>query len=241
VSRSHAWLWRRYARVYDALEGLAGYREMLDAVVAAAGTPAGRHVLEVGCGTGNLLARLVSGGPARATGIDVSPAMLAAARGKLAARCPEQVAAGTVRLVEADAVAGLAELPAGEVDVLVMSNVLYALPDRPAFWREAARVLSASGRVVVSNPDTSGFLPALRQQWRERGPRGFADPRLVEVFVLNVAIDAIASTGRYAFLAWEALAAEAAEAGLPASGRPARVYGGPVDGMNVVGVLTRPA
>ena len=64
-TRSHRWLWRWYARVYDALEGVAGYREMLDAVAAAAGPLDGLRVIEVGCGTGNVLG--ASSGNARHT------------------------------------------------------------------------------------------------------------------------------------------------------------------------------
>jgi SAM-dependent methyltransferase len=41
--------------------------------------PAGRTVLELGCGRGGLLLRLVEAGAARATGVDLSPASIVAA------------------------------------------------------------------------------------------------------------------------------------------------------------------
>jgi ubiquinone/menaquinone biosynthesis C-methylase UbiE len=233
--RPLAWLWRRYARTYDALEGLVGYREMLDAVVELVGDVQGKCVVEVGCGTGNVLTRLLERRPATLTGVDASPDMLAPARGKLA-RSETDL---TVGLVIADAVVGLSALPARSVDVLVVSNVLYALPDRSSFWDQVARVLVPGGRLVISNPDRPGFLPVIRQQWRERGPRGFADLRLLEVFVLNVVIDLVAKTGRYEFLSWENLATEAAESGLPVAALHGRCYGGTEDGINVLGVLSK--
>jgi SAM-dependent methyltransferase len=232
---AHRWLWRRYAGSYDALDGVAGYREMLDAVLAAAGPLEGLRAVEVGCGTGNVLGRLLDGGAAHVTGIDLNVEMLARSRAKLA----PGLGSGTVALVEADAVAGLEDLPAGTVDVLLAVNLLYALPERDSFWKQAGRVLADAGRVVVSNPDRSGFTPAVRQQWRERGLRGFTDPRLLTVIGLNLAIDAIASTGRYSFAPWEALAAEAAAAGLDRADLRGRCYGGPVDGMNVVGTFSQ--
>ena len=232
-TRSHRWLWRWYARFYDALEGVAGYREMLDAVATAAGPLDGLRVIEVGCGTGNVLGRLLRERPAHLTGIDLSVEMLLPARLKLR----HELAAGSVALVEADAVAGLSAVADSGVDLLVVVNLLYALPERTQFWAQAARVLAPGGRVVVCNPDTAGFAPAIRQQWRERGIRGFADPRLAVVILLNLAIDAIARTGRYAFLPWDALLAEAAEAGLDRGHLVARCYGGPSEGMNVVGTI----
>ncbi len=232
---THRWLWRRYAGAYDALEGVVGYQEMLNAVIAAAAPLAGATVLEVGCGTGNVLTRLLAERPARLTGIDLSAEMLAPARSKLS----HAVRTGSVALLEGDATIALADIAAASIDVLVISNVLYALPERASFWSRAERVLAPAGRVVVSNPDRAGFGPVVRQQWRERGAAGFVDRRLLEVVVLNVAIDVVASTGRYAFLSWEDLTAEAGRAGLGRATMLGRCYGGPVDGINVVGVLAR--
>jgi ubiquinone/menaquinone biosynthesis C-methylase UbiE len=208
---------------------------MVDAVTAAAGPVEGLAVLEVGCGTGNVLARLRAGRPARLTGIDMSRQMLAEARRKLGP------GSGTpdVDLHQGDAVEQLRRTDAASIDVVVISNVLYALPDRAAFWAEAERVLAPGGRIALSNPDRAGFSPAIRQQWRERRISGFTDARLAAVILLNVAIDMIASTRRYSFQSWEELTAEARSAGLARSELTARCYGGPTEGMNVVGVLAR--
>jgi SAM-dependent methyltransferase len=232
---AHGWLWQRYAGVYDALEGLTGYREMVDAVIDVVGPVQGKVVAEVGCGTGNLLVHLLRQEPAHLLGIDASEAMLR----RVHAKIRPAIRAGRVAVRRADAVTGLAEIPAGTADVIIASNVLYALPDRRAFWRQAAHALRPDGRVVVSNPDRTGFGPAIRQQWRTRGVAGFADLRMLEVFALNVVIDAMAVARRYEFPSWSHLAAEAAAAGLPKATLRGRCYGGPVDGMNVVGELSQ--
>lgn len=233
-SRWSTWLWRRYARTYDSLQDLTGYQEMLDMVVEMVGEVKNRTVVETGCGTGNLLLRLAPQAPARMIGIDPSPAMLAPAQAKLSGRSATE----TVELVLADAVVGMKALPPRMADVIVAANVLYALPDRQAFWAEAARVLTPKGRVIISNPDRAGFLPVIRQQWRERGWRGFTNPQLIEVCLLNVVIDIIAKTGAYCFLPWDALSMEAAESGLQETTAPRRCYGGTRDGINVVGSLS---
>ena len=230
---AHDWLWRRYARVYDALEHVVSYREMLDSVLAATGPVKGRAVVEVGCGTGNLLAQLVRDKPARLIGIDASAAMLERAGAKL----DVHLDAGRIELHRSDAVAGLAAMPPGSVDVVVASNILYALPDRSAFWRAAGRVLASGGRIVLSNPDRPGVGPAFRQQWRTRGVRGFTDHRLPEVVLLNLVIDLLSATQRYEFASWATLVAEAEKAGLARAEFVGRCYGGPNEGMNVVGVF----
>jgi SAM-dependent methyltransferase len=69
----------------------AGWAAQVEGLAARAGL-AGRRLLDVGCGTGNVLAPMLARGYT-ATGADVSPGMLEIARGKLG---------GDVPLVEAD-------------------------------------------------------------------------------------------------------------------------------------------
>src|SRR3954454_12581093 len=87
-------LFDRFARFYD--EDYRHYDDDVDATVHLAQEMDG-PVLELGCGTGRLLLPLtVTGLPL--TGVDISPALLARARAKLAT-----VAHGdTVTLVQAD-------------------------------------------------------------------------------------------------------------------------------------------
>jgi len=235
ATRRHAWLWERYARVYDALEGLTGYREMIDSVVTAVGSARGLRVVEIGCGTGNVLMRLLPHEPELLVGLDSSQAMVDRARRKMGAG----IAAGLVSVERADAVQGLTAIGSATLDAVVASNVIYALPDRVAFWTQAARVLRPGGRVVVSNPDRAGFGPAVRQQWRTRGVAGFTDVRMLEVVALNVAIDMLAATHTFEFPQWSQLAAEASASGVGEALLHGRCYGGPFEGINVVGELRK--
>src|SRR6266496_902743 len=104
-----------------------------EAVLAAAGPCRGLAVLDAGCGEGYLTRAIASRGARQVTGVDNSPALIAAAR----AASAEQPAA---RFREAD----LAALPFadGSFDLAVVNHVLNDLPDITAPVAELARVRS---------------------------------------------------------------------------------------------------
>jgi len=103
----------------------------------------GRRVLDVGCGTGRLLAALVADAHAKAWGIDESPDMVAVARETL----PPGVG---VRQGTAE------RLPFRDAwfDRVTMSLVLH-LVDPPRALAEARRVVPEDGRIVIGtfHPD----------------------------------------------------------------------------------------
>ena len=105
----------------------------------------GRRVLDLGCGTGRLAAPLAEQGIARVWGVDASPEMLAVAREKLPAG---------VGLKQGRA----EDLPFrdGWFDRAVMWLVVH-LVDRPAAFREVARVLVPDGRFAVVSFATEHF------------------------------------------------------------------------------------
>ncbi len=119
---------------------------MYDAVAAAAvraGVPA--RVLELGCGTGNLTARLLARG-ATVTAIDQDPEMLAVARDKLGGK-------PGLALQEMAAVEIADRFPAGSFDAVAGTLVLSEMSeDEQAYVLAAARrVLRPGGRLVVAD------------------------------------------------------------------------------------------
>lgn len=101
----------------------------------------GEWLLDVGCGTGTLLAVVQRAAPAvSVVGTDLAPEMLGAARTKLR---------GQVPLVAADA-AGL-PFQTGSFDVVVSSSSFHYWPDPGAGLAELARVLRPGGRLVVTD------------------------------------------------------------------------------------------
>lgn len=119
----------------------------------AAGNLAGRRVLDIGCGTGTLAIELGSRHGCRVWGIDPSQEMLAVAKSK------GGVAARFKR-------ASAEKLPFKDAwfERATMVSVAHHL-DRPWAFPEAARVLDADGRLVVSNPDPDGFPQMWLMRW----------------------------------------------------------------------------
>ena len=115
-------------------------------------------VFDLGCGTGAYAITLADAG-CYVTGVDISSAMLAVAHGKR----PRQ---GMVRWVAAD----LAHLPFpdGTFDRGLLQVTLEFVDDPQQLLREAARVISPGGRLVVGLILATGPWAAL---YRERGRR----------------------------------------------------------------------
>jgi malonyl-CoA O-methyltransferase len=126
---------------------------LLDAEVASP-----RRLLDVGCGTGNLLALLRARyASAELTGLDLAPGMLASAREKLGDD-------PLVTLVEGDAERLL--FPADSFDVVVSTSTYQWLDDLPAAFRQVFRVLRPGGlfRFALFS---EGTLRELRDSYAE--------------------------------------------------------------------------
>jgi ubiquinone/menaquinone biosynthesis C-methylase UbiE len=128
----------RNAAVYERSMGRWS-RRLAEGFATFAGLAPGEAVLDVGCGTGSLLAHL-AGQPERPalTGIDASPLYLAAAK----ARDPSWI------LLEADACA--IPFSDGTFDRVLSQLVLQFIPDAVRAAREMARVTQPGGTVAAA-------------------------------------------------------------------------------------------
>jgi ubiquinone/menaquinone biosynthesis C-methylase UbiE len=102
---------------------------------------AGERLLDVGCGTGLLLGCLAGRSPFRElTGVDLSPGMVAQARGRLPA---------SVRLLVGDAEA--LPFPPASFDVAVSVSSFHYWPAPARGLEELRRVLRPGGRLIITD------------------------------------------------------------------------------------------
>jgi ubiquinone/menaquinone biosynthesis C-methylase UbiE len=111
------------------------------------GAASPRRIVDLGCGVGRFSALLRTAFPATVFGVDRSARMLEAAQRNEAAR--------GVRWILADAEA----LPVcdGSVDLIFMFLVFHHVVDRPAAFRECARVLARDGVLVIVTSTTESL------------------------------------------------------------------------------------
>lgn len=122
-----------------------GGPEEVDRVVE--GLPvAGKTILDVGCGSGGITLHLVERhGAAHATGFDVEPPVIAAAR----ARADRRGLADKTRFVQAPP--GLLPFGDGSFDIVFSKDALLHVPDKDALFAEIFRVLKPGGVFAASN------------------------------------------------------------------------------------------
>ena len=150
--------YRRWAGVYDLVFGGVSAVGRRHAVAAVNSLP-GRHVLEVGVGTG--LALRHYGPTKRITGIDLSADMLALARKKVVAQHLENVEA----LHEMDA--EKTDFEDDRFDIAVAMFVASVVPNPQALFTEMCRVVRPGGYLLFVNHFAA-----------ERGPRWWMERAL---------------------------------------------------------------
>jgi phosphatidylethanolamine/phosphatidyl-N-methylethanolamine N-methyltransferase len=140
--------YRWWALVYDATVNrifTPGRKRALELLALQPG----ERVLIVGVGTGADFPYLPKG--VEATGIDLSPEMLAKARLKID-QCP-----ASIQLIQGDAQKLLVE--AGFFDAVILNLILSVVPDGRACLQSALCALKPGGRLVIFDK----FLPEMRK------------------------------------------------------------------------------
>lgn len=135
-------------------------------------------VADLGCGTGNLAARLAPH-VGQVIAVDMSEPMLQAARKRLGD-------SDTVDLRQGD----LRQLPieTGVVDAVVMSLVLHHIEDPPAALAESVRILKPGGRLLIIDMlehDRADYRLAMGHHWLGFAP-GQIETWLAEADVRDV-------------------------------------------------------
>jgi arsenite methyltransferase len=114
----------------------------------------GEIVVDLGSGGGLdvFLASKMVGPEGRAIGIDMTPAMIERARANA-------TAGGYTNVEFYQSTIDRIPLPDASVDCVISNCVLNLAPDKPAVFREIARILKPGGRVAVSDIALKGELP----------------------------------------------------------------------------------
>lgn len=140
--------WKKYFEVYDILNELRPYQDLLSLIIERAKVHSGDLILDAGAGTGNLAILLEKNG-AKVVAFDSSEAGLAQYQQKNP-KATTKIGNILEPLPFAD----------GYFDKICSNNVLYTLPrgSRGKVAKELYRVLKPGGLIVVSNI-IEGFSP----------------------------------------------------------------------------------
>jgi ubiquinone/menaquinone biosynthesis C-methylase UbiE len=134
-------IYDKWADHYDRSLWVAWIDSWVDRFLAE--IPLHSSILDIGCGTGNVLLRLSEKRPALLAGIDISPGMVAVAKKKLTA-LPTDLRNG-------DAESGL-PWSNGFFDVVVMTATFHHFPNPDKVLSHVFRVLRSNGMLIVADP-----------------------------------------------------------------------------------------
>ncbi len=144
------WMYRGGPKAHE-----ASFRAVMDRL----GPLRGDRCLEIGCGSGVLLERVLAAGAASAAGLDHSPDMLALAM----ERNREAIASDRLRLKLGDA----AQIPWPDqtFTAALSANMFFFVYEPEAVLAELFRVLVPGGRLVIATMAGPLPKPSLRCPW----------------------------------------------------------------------------
>jgi len=154
--RPHGWVARK---TYGSGQGAPkGHEAVFDRVLDVIGPLDGERCLEVGCGGGRLIERVLAAG-ARVAGVDHSPDMIDLA----AKRNSGAVQTGALELKPAEA--EQLPLPDAAFSVVLSANTFFFIEQPERALAEFFRVLSPGGRMVIATVPGPLPTPSLRNWW----------------------------------------------------------------------------
>jgi len=192
-ARVYDWVWHRYMN------------RTLPMLEQAANVAGDEHVLDVACGTGVLLQRILETEPtAQVAGIDISPQMVDKARTKL-----PPYARTSVQTADAHNI----PFPADTFDVVVSASTFHYFTAPQGVLKEMARVLSPEGRLVLLDWCRDYWACRLMNTWLR-----WTDPAHHQCYTLGELAGMVERSplefrigGRYRFdLVWGMMIVEAA-------------------------------
>ena len=177
-------LWDEYALSYDRVVSPMGYyTEVLERHIDALRGPHVRKVVDIGAGTGNLVARLGEG-ELEVLGIDSSHSMLEQAQRKL-----EKRGCTNVSLVQQNA-ESLSQIRDGTVDGVTILLALFDMEHPDRAFAEAIRILRPGGILVITEPkqrfQIEPILTDVKRRWAGDSQR---EADIARVFRLNTRAD----------------------------------------------------
>jgi ubiquinone/menaquinone biosynthesis C-methylase UbiE len=156
--------WANYFKVYDVLNLLIPYQELLETICNELEIKPGERILEAGCGTGNLALKIKERG-AEVIGLD---------------NCKEaleiyQKKDPNAKLVLADLREKL-PFPDNYFDKIACNNTLYIIPKEKQLdvLKEFYRILKPEGKIVITNPIKGGkpikiYLEGIKRSLQRNG------------------------------------------------------------------------